>query len=138
MVPLIPLAEFHPHKYQLFPRLAEHVAEEQPQVGEFLPVVTGHVADQGAFAMHYFIVGQGQDEVFVEGVEHAKGDGVVVVAPVDGVMGHIFQGVVHPAHVPFEAEAQAAQVIGPGDHGPSRWILRQWSERQGSFYKSLR
>ena len=39
----------------------------------------------------------------------------MVVATVDGLVVEVVERVVHPAHVPFEAEPQAAQVGGPRD-----------------------
>ena len=60
--------------------------------------------------MDHLVVGQRQDEVLVIGVEHGKGQLVVMEPPVDGILAEIAQGVVHPAHVPFEAEAEAAEI----------------------------
>ena len=42
---------------------------------------------------------------------------------VDRVAGQVPQGVVHPAHVPLEAEAQAAVIGGPRHHGPRGGFL---------------
>ena len=49
----------------LLARLRVHVAEQQPQIGELLPLVARHFADQRAFAVHHFVVRQRQDEIFV-------------------------------------------------------------------------
>ena len=68
-------------------------------------------------------MGQGQHEIFMEGVKHPEGELVVVEFAVDGVLGHVLQGVVHPSHVPLHAEAQSAHVGGPGDHGPGGGFL---------------
>ena len=43
---------------------------------------------------------------------------VVVVLAVDRFFSDVGQGVVHPAHVPFESKAEAAQIDGAGDAGP--------------------
>src|SRR6266852_9662732 len=48
------------------------------------------------------------------------------------ILGKIFQRVVHPAHVPFEAEAQAAEIGGAGDGGPGSGLLSN-SENAGEF-----
>ena len=61
---------------------------------------------------------KGKKEIFGEGVEKRKGELVVFVFAMDGVLGKIFQRVVHPAHVPFEAEAEAAEIGGARDGGP--------------------
>ena len=57
-------------------------------------------------------------------VERPEGQIVVVEAAVDRVPRQVPQGVVHPAHVPLEAEAQPAEVDGPGDPGPRGGLLR--------------
>ena len=48
---------------------------------------------------------------------------VVVVLAEDRVRGEIIEGVVHPPHVPLHAEAEAAHMRGPRDHGPGRRLL---------------
>ena len=48
---------------------------------------------------------------------------VVMVRPVHRVARHIRQRVVHPAHVPFIAKAQAAPAHWPGDLRPGRRFL---------------
>ena len=62
-------------------------------------MVAGHLAEHGALAVDHFIVGEGQNEVLGEGVEQREGQVVVVVTAVDGILRHIFEHVVHPAHV---------------------------------------
>ena len=59
----------------------------------------------------------------MEGIEHAESQLVVVIAAEQAVLGHVAEGVVHPAHVPLEAEAEAAQIGGPGNHGPGGGLL---------------
>ena len=59
------------------------------------------------------VVGQGQDEIFVEGVEHGKGELVLVKAPVDGIFAEVVQGIVHPAHIPFKGEPKPSGVDRP-------------------------
>ena len=43
-------------------------------------------------------------------IEEAEREVVVVIAPVDRVLLDVAKGVVHPPHVPLEAEAEAAIV----------------------------
>jgi len=43
--------------------------------------------------------------VLRKGVEHAERQLVVVETAMDGILGHVRQRVVHPAHVPLHAEA---------------------------------
>src|ERR1700740_3550678 len=74
--------------------------------------------EQRIFAVHDFIVGEGKNEIFAESINEREGDFVVFVFAVDGVGRKIFQGVVHPSHVPFKVEAQAAEIGGAGNAGP--------------------
>ena len=60
MRPLAPLAEFATHEQHLLAGLGVHVAEQQAQIGELLPLVSRHFADQRTFAVHDFIVRQRQ------------------------------------------------------------------------------
>ena len=53
----------------------------------------------------------------------AERDVVVVMAAVDRVAADIRQRVVHPAHVPLEAEAEPAVVHGPRDARPGGRLL---------------
>ena len=49
MVPLTPLSELSTHEQQLLARLRVHVTQEESQVGELLPLIAGHFAQQGPF-----------------------------------------------------------------------------------------
>ncbi len=70
--PFAPLAELAAHEQQLLAGMPPHVAVQRAQVGELLPVVARHLADQRALAVHHFVVRQRQDEVLVEGVPEQK------------------------------------------------------------------
>ena len=74
MVPFALLAEFPAHEEQLLARMAEHEAVVGPQIGEFLPAIAGHPSQKRAFAMHDFVMAQGQNEVFAEGVKQAESE----------------------------------------------------------------
>ena len=73
--------------------------------------------------MDDLVVRERQDEVLAEGVDQAEGQLVVVVAAVDRVLLEVRQRVVHPAHVPLEAEAEAADVGRPRDARPGGRLL---------------
>jgi hypothetical protein len=75
-----------------------------------LPDIARHLADQRALAVHDFIVRKGQHEVLVERVQAAEREVVVVILAMDRVLGEVAQRIVHPAHVPLHAEAEAADV----------------------------
>jgi len=110
MVPFVGLAKFLSHKQQLFARMRPHESKVRPQIGEALPIVTRHSSQQRAFAVHHFIMRQRQHEIFAESIRKTEGHFRVVPAAMNGVFLHVAQGVVHPAHIPFEVEAQTACV----------------------------
>ena len=58
--------------------------------------------------MYHFIMGKRQHEVFAVLVHHPEGHFVVVVLAINRVELHISEGVIHPAHIPFEIETQTA------------------------------
>ena len=60
--------------------------------------------------MHHFIVAQDEDEVFLERIHQRERDVVVVVAPENRIERHVMEEVVHPPHVPFEAEPEPAEM----------------------------
>src|SRR4029434_586143 len=62
--------------------------------------------------MDDFIMAEHEDKGLMECVDERERDGRVVIAPENGILRHIVEEVVHPTHVPFETEAQAAQVGG--------------------------
>ena len=90
--------------------MAEHEAVIGAQVGELLPAIARHLADQRALAVDHLVMGERQDEVLAEGVDQAEGQLVVMVLAIDRVLADVAQRVVHPAHVPFVAEAEAAEI----------------------------
>ena len=69
-----------------------------------------HLVGKGGFAMNYFVMGNGQDKIFMKGVEHAKGHLVMMKATVDGVFPNVTQCIVHPSQMPWQAETQASKV----------------------------
>ena len=123
VVPLALLRELAAHEEELLARMRPHEPVVGAQVRELLPAVTGHLADHRSLAVHHLVVAQRQDEVLREGVDRAEGHLVVVVAPIDGVLVHVLEGVVHPPHVPLEVEAQPPVGHGTRDAGPGGGLL---------------
>ena len=117
------LAELAAHEQELLAGQSPLVGVEQAQVGRLLPGVARHLAPQRALAVHALVVRQGQDEVLLELVDAAEGQLAVVVRAVDRIARHVLQGVVHPAHVPLVAEAEAADVGRPRHHRPRGRLL---------------
>ena len=121
--PLAFLPELAALEQQLLARVRPHVGQQRAQVRGLVPGVAGHPLPQRALAVHHLVVREREHEVLAEGVHQREGHLVVVVAAVDGVAPDVVERVVHPAHVPLEAEAQAAEVRGPRDARPGRRLL---------------
>jgi len=54
--------------------------------------------------VHHLVVGEGEDEIFVEGVQQGEGELAEVVFPVDRILLDEGEYVVYSSHVPFEGE----------------------------------
>ena len=109
VIPFALLAELAAHEHQLLAGMAEHEAVIGAQIGEALPFVAGHAAEDRALAVHDLVMRQRQDEVLREGVVQAEQDVAVMMLAVDRILADVVQRVVHPAHVPFVAEAEPAE-----------------------------
>ena len=133
--PLHELGKFGAHEQELFAGMGHHIHIQRPEVGELLVVLPRHFVDEGLFAVDHLVVAQGQDEVLRKGVGHGEGQVVVLVFPEQRILGHILEGVVHPAHVPLKEEPQAPVKVGLGHHGPGRGFLGDhhglWPDLEG-------
>ncbi|MBG9885398.1 hypothetical protein ABE10_02110, partial [Bacillus toyonensis] len=106
-----------------FAWVTPHVRQVGAHGGEPLVVVTGHLGEETAFAVHDLVVADRQDVVLAERIHEGEGHLALVVATVERVALDVFQGVVHPPHVPFEAEAESGVVGRRGDPGEARGLL---------------
>ena len=56
VIPLMLLAEFAAHEHQLLAGMGKHEGVIGAQIGEALPVVAGHAAQNRAFAVHDLVM----------------------------------------------------------------------------------
>jgi hypothetical protein len=70
-----------------------------------------------------FVVAQGENEILVMMIEHREGEIVLVILAIDGILLEVAKRVVHPAHVPLEAEAESAEVRRARDLRPGGGFL---------------
>ncbi len=103
--------------------MRRHVGTEPPVVGALLPLVARHLVEQRPLAVHHFVVRDRQHELLRPRVNERERDQRVMVATVDRVECRVPQRVVHPAHVPLEVEAEAAEVRGLRDAGERRRLF---------------
>ena len=83
--PLVVLGELLAHEQQLLAGVGPLPGQERAHVGQLLPAVSRHLAQQRALAVHDLVVADRQHEVLGERVDHAEGQLTVVVAAVDAV-----------------------------------------------------
>ena len=104
--------------------MAELIAVEHPKRGKLLFIVAAHFIDHGAFPVDDLIMGIGQNIVFGKRVHHGEGQFVVVKAAEIGIQRHIVDGVMHKAHIPFQAETHAAHIGRSRNERESRGLFR--------------
>jgi hypothetical protein len=78
---------------------------------------------QVALAVHHLVVAEGEHEVLGVGVPDRERHIVLVELAEPRIQLEVIEHVVHPTHVPFEVETQAAHVGGLGHHRPGGGFL---------------
>src|SRR5260221_14742130 len=112
------LAKLLAHEEKLLAGMSVLIRVQETQISELLPHIAGHLVEKRIFAVDDFVVGERQNEIFGEGIEEGKSELVLVEFTVNGILREISEGVVHPAHVPLQAQAEAAGLAGTGDAAP--------------------
>ncbi len=72
-------------------------------------------------------MGQRQHEILGERVPDGESDLIEMMAAEEWIGLEELQGVVHPPHVPLQAEPQTAQIHGPATPVATPWTPRRWS-----------
>src|ERR1700722_3399717 len=124
VIPLRPLAELIPHEQKLLAGMAEHEPVQEPQIRELLPLIARHFTQHGTLPVDDLIVRERQNEIFGEGINQAKCDLAMLVTSEYWILRQIVQHVMHPAHIPLEAESQSSNVGGPRDLRPGSRFFR--------------
>src|SRR5438128_12492625 len=119
MAPFAFLGELVPHEQKLLAGMAKHEAVVGAQIGEALPIVARHAAEERTLAVHDLVMGERQDEVFEKGVMQAEKDLAVMMLAVKRIFADVFERIVHPSHVPLVPEPETAPIRRPRYHGPS-------------------
>src|ERR1700719_4501349 len=68
VVPLALLSELAAHEQELLTGMAPHESEIGSQIGEALPAVARHLADQRALAVDHLVMAEREGEILVKGV----------------------------------------------------------------------
>src|SRR5580692_8374861 len=66
---------------------------------------------------------QRQYEIFEPRVDETERQIAMMKSAVDRLLGEVVESVVHPSHVPLEAEAETAEIQGTADAGPRGGLL---------------
>src|SRR5258708_16579041 len=118
VIPFAPLAKRAAHEESLFARSRPHVTEQRAQVGELLPSIAGHLVEQRAFAVNDLVVRKRQHEVFVPRVHQSKRQIAVMKSAVDRSVAEVVERIVHPSHVPLEAQTNTTPIHAAPDPRP--------------------
>src|SRR3984957_17546362 len=124
VIPLRPLAELIPHEQKLLAGMAEHEPVQEPQIRELLPLIARHFTQHGTLPVDDLIVRERQNEIFGEGINQAKCNLAMLVTSEHWILRQVVQPVMHPAHIPLEAESQSSNVSGARDLRPGRRFFR--------------
>ena len=123
VAPLDELGDLVAHEVELRAGVGHLVERQRAHARELAPVVARLARDERALAVHDLVMRERQHEILVELVHGRERQQLVVAGTVREVRLHVVEGVVHPAHVPLEVEAEAAVVDGIGDQRPCRGLL---------------
>ncbi len=107
LAPLLELCKILSHKQKLFTRMPEHKGIGHFQIRKLVVVKPRHLINHRTFQMHHLIMGQNQNIVLTVGIGHGKGHEVMGSFAEIRVQLHIFQEIIHPAHIPLERKSQA-------------------------------
>ena len=86
--------------------MSEHERITCFQVCKLVIHITWHLVDHGTFQMHYLVMGQYQNIILTARITHGKGHLIMIIFPEIRVKLHIFQEIVHPAHIPLEGKSK--------------------------------
>src|SRR4029077_4806119 len=98
--------------------MAVHPRQKHPEIGKLLPFVAWHLRQQRTLAVDDFVVAKDENKIFLKSVEERECDVAVMKAAINRIETHVLEEIVHPAHVPFETEAETAQVSRTRHTGP--------------------
>ncbi len=113
-VPFTLLREVLTHKQQLFAGVTNHHRVRRFKAAELVEFISHELIYHTALAVHHFVVRQHEHIIFVEDILERVRHKPVMVRSVNGVFIVVFNGIVHPAHIPFQAETETAVFGGFG------------------------
>ena len=137
IVPLDELCKFIAHEIELLAGVRDLIGEKRAQIVEFIVVIARHFIDERAFAVHDLIVAERQNKILGIGIRHGERQRVMVALSPQRIERHILEHIVHPAHVPFEQEAEAAIIIRLGDQRKGCGFLSDHHDRRIGLERSL-
>ena len=91
--------------------MCENITIKRTERGKLLPVVAKHLIHHGALSVHDLIVREGENIIFRKRILHGKRQAVVLIFAEQVIRLHVFERIVHKAHVPLKGKAQTS-VIG--------------------------
>ena len=123
-IPLFVLAPLLSHKQKLLARMHGHQAVADTQIAELVFHVARHLIEHGFLQMNNFIMRQHENVALALRIGKAERDLILNILSEIRVALHVFEEIMHPAHVPFIGETEAVVVDVSGHLRPSRGFLR--------------
>ena len=124
LAPFAVLRKFTAHKQQLFPRMPHHEAIGKAQIRKALPDIPRHFPNHRGFCMYHLIMRKHQHKILRIMICHAKGQLILMIFSINRVKLDIGEEIIHPAHVPFQAEPKTALINLLRHTGPCGAVLR--------------
>ena len=121
--PLMHLSKFLSHKQQLFTWMNGHESIGSPEICHGLLRCSRHFLQQRTFTVNHFIVRQAQKKLLTVGINHGECQFSVMLPPIERIVLHIADKVIHPAHIPLIIKAQAVLLYISRNLRPSCRLL---------------
>ena len=113
LTPFTQLGKLLTHEEKLLARMSHHERIAGFQICIFIKSKSRHLIDHGALQMHNLIMGKYKDIVLAVSVGTCERHHVVGVLSEIWIQFHIFSEIMHPAHIPLQAEPETAVLRSP-------------------------
>ena len=104
LAPFTKLCEFLPHEKKLLTGVSHHECITSFKVSIFIKSQSRHLIKHRTLKMYHFIMRQYQDIILTVCITHGKCHQMMIILTEIWIQLHIFREIVHPSHIPLQAE----------------------------------
>ena len=104
LAPFTKLSEFLPHEKKLLTGVSHHECITSFKVSIFIKSQSRHLIKHRTLKMYHFIMRQYQDIILTVCITHGKCHQMMIILTEIWIQLHIFREIVHPSHIPLQAE----------------------------------